>query len=404
MRMWVFLVPPALVLVGCSESDLKRLNEVPTASILAPAHESLLRQGQGPAVAEGVVGDSYDTPDALGVTWTLDGVPVTAQADADGGVWLDIDLDALTLGEHELLLDVLDSDGAWAGDSRSFTLDGPHSPPDVAILSPGDGEQFDVGAQIGLLGQASDLTTPLDALSFAWTSSLDGPLLGSIDDEGQSVLLVATLSEGEHLITLAVTDTDGDVGEASVTVHVGEGEPDPVEVVEDALPGDLVFSEMMINPEVVDDELGEWVELYNTSGYAVDVSGYSFHDDDYDRYVLNGPLIVQPGDYLVLCADLDLKRNGGVPCDGWFLRDYEGNGLALANRPDEVVLSRPDGVEIDWLHYTEEWIVPGVAIGVDPTQRTSGDNDRLDHWCWQTTVISSGGEPGTPGRDNDSCL
>ena len=51
-----------------------------------------------------------------------------------------------------------------------------------------------------------------------------------------------------------------------------------------AKPGDLVFSELMINPEVVDDENGEWVELYNTAGYPIDVAGYSFHDLDYDAY------------------------------------------------------------------------------------------------------------------------
>lgn len=406
MRSRVVLVPLTFLLGACApESDVNRLNEAPTASILAPAHEALLRQGQGPAVAEGQVADTWDAAADLEVSWVLDGLPVPATPDAAGRLWLDVDLDALALGEHTLELEVLDSDGAWAGDLRDFTLDGPYAPPTVSILRPSEGDLFDVGENIGLLGEASDLTTPADLLSFAWTSSLDGPLSGSIDAKGQSALFLSTLSEGEHTITLTVTDTDGDQGQSTVTLQVGAGEPEipEVEIEEDARPGDLVFSEMMINPEVVEDEVGEWVELYNTASYAVDVTGYSFHDDDYDRYVLAGPLIVQPGDYLVLCADLDPKKNGGVPCDGWFFRDYQGNGLALANKPDEVVLSRPDGVEIDWLHYDETWIVPAVAIGVAPEHRSGDDNDRLDHWCWQVTVMTSGGEPGTPGQDNDPC-
>ncbi|MCA9885796.1 MAG: lamin tail domain-containing protein, partial [Anaerolineae bacterium] len=167
-------------------------------------------------------------------------------------------------------------------------------------------------------------------------------------------------------------------------------------------PGDLVFSEMMINPDLVYDEVGEWVELYNTASYAIDVGGYSFHDDDYDHYALVGPLIVEGGDYLVLCASTNRAENGGVDCDGWFHRDYQGDGLALANREDEVVLSRPDGVEIDWLHYDEDWFQMGVAIGIDPSFMTSGANDDREHWCDQVSVMESG-EFGTPGRENDRC-
>ena len=167
--------------------------------------------------------------------------------------------------------------------------------------------------------------------------------------------------------------------------------------------GDLVFSEFMVNPQVVADEVGEWVELYNTSGAPIDVTGYSFHDDDADNWVLEGPLVVGAHDYLVLCADLNPSVNGGVPCDGWFLRDPLGEGLALANNPDELVLSRPDGVQIDWVHYEPSWFQAGAASGVNPDQLEGGANDYAEAWCVQTTVMTSGGEPGTPGVENDAC-
>jgi len=133
------------------------------------------------------------------------------------------------------------------------------------------------------------------------------------------------------------------------------------------------------------------------------VAGYTFHDDDTDHWVLEGPLVVGPHDNLVLCADMNPNLNGGVPCDGWFLRDPLGEGLALANSPDELVLSRPDGVEIDWVHYEPSWFQAGAASGVSPDQLEGGSNDYAEAWCVQTTVMTSGGEPGTPGVENDAC-
>jgi len=105
---------------------------------------------------------------------------------------------------------------------------------------------------------------------------------------------------------------------------------------------------------------------------------------------------------VVLCANIDAAINGGIPCDAGFYRSSLGDGMALANGPDEVVLARPDGIEIDWLHYDDAWITSGVAIGVDYNYQESGANDDLSHWCLQVSLMSNG-EPGTPGDPNDSC-
>jgi hypothetical protein len=55
------------------------------------------------------------------------------------------------------------------------------------------------------------------------------------------------------------------------------------------------------------------------------------------------------------------------------------------------------------LDYTNDWWVAGAAIGVDPSFLDGGANDDLTHWCVQTTVMTSGGEAGTPGVENDPC-
>jgi hypothetical protein len=385
-----------LVLCACgSENGIKRTYEPPKATILAPTDGQAFHQDADPVVFSGQVTDSYDRPGDMTVTWTIEGVESSTTADADGMVGFELDNTGLALGDHTSTLTVVDSDGQDDTATVTWTVLGPLGAPDVTITAPEDGTAITVGDSLTFEGEATDTATAADDLTFAWSSDLDGPLDGAVSGGGQSVLPTTALSEGTHTITLAVTDGDGEVGTASITVTVNPA----VVVVEE---GDLVFSEMMIDPQYVDDVLGEWVELYNTAGYPIDIDGYSFHDDDVDQYTLVGPIVVEPHDYVVLCADTDPSTNGGIPCDGGFVRDSTGNGLALANGPDEVVLSKPDGTEIDWLHYDETWYEPALATGLDPAFLDFGANDDVTHWCSERTIMPNG-ETGTPGAANDPC-
>ncbi|MFZ5475385.1 MAG: lamin tail domain-containing protein [Myxococcota bacterium] len=394
-RSLVLLVPVGLA--GCaSDSKLDRLREAPVVSVVAPEEGEVFRRGEGDVVVVGEATDGLDDPGDLDAAFVVDGgSPVPVSLDADGLATLALaDLD---VGEHTVTFTVADSDGDVGEADVTFEVQGPLGPPTVTITEPADGATATLGETLAFRGEATDTTTPAGDLAFTWTSDLQGELQGAITGDGASALVTDALVAGTHVVTLAVVDGDGEVGTDAIAVTIEE------EAVI-AEPGDLVFSELMINPEVVEDEVGEWVELYNTGGASIDIAGYTFRDDDVDAWVLEGPIVVAGGDYVVLCANVDTAVNGGVPCDGVFFRDSTGNGLALANGPDEVVLARPDGVEIDWLHYDDTWIVPGVAIGVDPSHREAGDNDDRTHWCEQTTVTSSGGEPGTPGADNDACV
>lgn len=396
----------SLLLAGCAiETDLKRHNDNPAAVITAPVDGAVLRQGGGLLLVVGEVSDNQDDADALTVTLTANGADVPVAVDADGVVGADLDVDLLPRGDLTLKLAVVDTEGGTGIATVILTVGGPLGAPVVTITSPDDGAAFLLGDTVGFRGGATDVTTPADELEFAWSSDLDGPLAGAVSGDGQSAVFADALSLGTHVVTLTATDEDGEIGAASVTVLVTEEEVDPGddEEPDEVEPGDLMFSEMMVNPQAVDDELGEWVELYNTASYAIDIGGYTFRDDDIDEWVLDGPLVVAPHDFVVLCADLDPAVNGGVPCDGWFLRKWNGGGLALANGPDELVLARPDGLEIDWLYYDDTWFTTAVAHGVTQAALDAGDNDASGAWCNQATITAPMREPGTPGHTNDPC-
>jgi hypothetical protein len=122
-------------------------------------------------------------------------------------------------GSSSALVRVLASDGFRSViDESDGTFTVANNPPEVALLSPRDGDSF-VGVQMLVLeAMAEDREDgTLDGLSVEWRSSLDGPL-----GTGAEVNLVASdLSEGRHEIRVTATDSAGATSVAVVTVDVG---------------------------------------------------------------------------------------------------------------------------------------------------------------------------------------
>lgn len=385
-----------LSLVACEpDNEVSRIAEPPHAAIVSPEPLAVIRKGADGALFVAEVSDSWDLPTDLALHWAVvDGAASPGTADAAGESTWQLDVEDMAYGEYRTELTVIDSDDDLAIAGLQWLLAPPLSAPQVTITAPDDGALFDPGEEITFRGEAVDDT--IDDLVYAWSSDLDGPMDGALSGAGETVLFWDLLTDGTHLISLQVTDEDGEVGLDTIEVTVGE-------VAEPAQVGDLVFSEMMINPSVVADEVGEWVELYNTASYPIDLQGYKFHDNDFDEYIIEGSIVAGGGSYTVLCADMNPVANGGVTCDGPFKRK-SADALALGNGTDEVILSRPDGVIIDAVFYTSDWFTKAVAIGLDPRYLSADNNDTAANWCDQTTVTTAGGEPGTPGRENDPCF
>ncbi|MCB9778575.1 MAG: lamin tail domain-containing protein [Alphaproteobacteria bacterium] len=401
-----FLLPAALLLACGSDTKLGRIPSPPTARISSPTADDPWRQGSGLITLTGVVSDEQDDADTLTAWWELGELRIDSRPDADGAVAAGIDPSDLAPGPQLVRLAVTDSDDDYGDHTLEYLVMGPLGAPTVTITAPEMDSTWAPGQQVSFQGEATDDTTPAEDLVFAWSSDLDGALPGELSSEGRSILLTESLSEGVHQVTLSVTDTDGETGTDTVRVFIEEGGGDSGAIDEDdAEPGDLVLSELMVNPEVVYDTAGEWFELYNTSGRTIDIHGYTLRDDDYDTWVISESMRIPPGEYFLVCAEMNPITNGGVEgCDAWFLRpDLPPPGMAFGNNGDEVILERPDGVEIDRLVYDDSWVRTAQAVGVDPRELTAEGNDDMAHWCGQTTVMTSGGEPGTPGVENDRC-
>ena len=123
------------------------------------------------------------------------------------------------LGETmEGLIRVTASDGFNTGrDESDGTFTTPNNVPDALILSPGDGEVFIGVEPVIFEASAFDVEDgELSGSSISWESSLDGAL-----GDGELIEFRAEdLSEGEHTITLTVTDSAGATSVQTITILI----------------------------------------------------------------------------------------------------------------------------------------------------------------------------------------
>jgi len=82
---------------------------------------------------------------------------------------------------------------------------------------------------------------------------------------------------------------------------------------------DLVINEIMKDPDVVNDEYGEWFEIYNATTEEIDLRNLEIKDGNTNpnRFVVEGaePILIQPNDYFVFGCNGDLAQNGRLEVD-----------------------------------------------------------------------------------------
>lgn len=118
----------------------------------------------------------------------------------------------------------------------------------------------------------------------------------------------------------------------------------PVNASAAVAPGDLVITELMANPASVSDTYGEWFEVYNRSGAALDLSGLTISDTGSNSHSISTSLIINANSYFVFGRNADTSVNGG------YAADYQYSNFTLGNSSDDIILSYA-GVVIDSLSY-----------------------------------------------------
>ncbi|MCP4306183.1 MAG: lamin tail domain-containing protein [bacterium] len=186
---------------------------------------------------------------------------------------------------------------------------------------------------------------------------------------------------GSNWCTATTVFGDGDLGTPGRTNSCATAPP-------------LQVTEIMQNPNAVSDVRGDWFEIHNPTGSAVDLAGWTIKDDDVDSHVFTGPLAVPAGGYVVVARSGDSTINGG------FTADYTtGSEILLHNNFDELILLDPNGIRVDRVVWDDGRTFPDPT-GASMSLRGLGLNNGIGgNWCKSTTPFGQG-DLGTPGTAN----
>jgi uncharacterized repeat protein (TIGR01451 family) len=265
-------------------------------------------------------------------------------------------------------------------------------PPLILETTPNDGAaDVDVGVTIEAVFNEDMDETTVTADVFTLIPSVPG-VFGYNDgtntltfDPDTDLTLNTTYTA---TIAGSVTDQVGNLmgDDYSWSFTTGEGVPLPA----------IVVNEIMQNPSRVSDSAGEWIELYNADAVTWDLSGWTIKDNDTDSHVIDDsqPLLVAPGEFLVLGNNADPTTNGGVEID------YVYSSFILGNKDDEIILQDAADHEIDRVEYDDGNTFPdptGASMALsDPIL----DNNVGANWYEENAIQYGVGDYGTPGWEN----
>lgn len=167
----------------------------------------------------GKVSDPDGVNSDVAVTWTVgddEACPETTAAD-DGTTSCDVVFDS---GEVVVVLEARAPDGETTQATVTFDVTATQ-PPTAAISEPADGSSVFNDPGVYMAGTVADAEDAASALLYTWSSSVQGPLVGSTPptDDGLAEALTV-LEAGTHTLTLDVIDATGKSDSASVSVTV----------------------------------------------------------------------------------------------------------------------------------------------------------------------------------------
>ena len=178
--------------------------------------------------------------------------------------------------------------------------------------------------------------------------------------------------------------------------------------------GNLVITEIMKNPCVIgedvdgdgnldctlEDEAGEWFEIYNNTSESQNLKGLIVTDDDLPEEVFTvaDDVIVPAGGYVVFGNNGDSASNGGYTSGYAYIGGDAG--FKLGNGTDGIVLSNANGV-IDSVVYTDADFPDnkGYSLTLIPSVLDATQNDDGANWCISADQYGDG-DFGTPGSAN----
>jgi PKD repeat protein len=185
-------------------------NQAPVVTILEPADDSSFEQEQMITFRAEAVDPEDGTLTGSALVWSSD-------LDGEFGQGEQFGSDSLSVGLHRILLVATDSGLASGTTSVNIRITEKveNLPPTAEITEPQDGTSIERGLPVTFVGSGTDPEDgALSGASLSWSSDLDGPFGNG------TPLIISSLSEGQHTITLTVFDSMGAFGQDSIQLII----------------------------------------------------------------------------------------------------------------------------------------------------------------------------------------
>jgi len=141
---------------------------------------------------------------------------------------------------------------------------------------------------------------------------------------------------------------------------------------------------------------GEWIELYNASGKALNIGGCVLKDLA-KTHTIAGTLSVSSGGYLLLGVSSVASENHGIS------PDYVYTNIQLNNTGPEMISLECKGITIDDVTYETSWVELGYSSQLSQAKYNAIANNDGANWTPGTSIYGSAGKYGSPGSINTMC-
>ncbi|MFO0744999.1 MAG: lamin tail domain-containing protein [Myxococcota bacterium] len=164
--------------------------------------------------------------------------------------------------------------------------------------------------------------------------------------------------------------------------------------------GDLVISEVMGNPNAVDDAVGEWFEVSNIAAVAVNLNGLKLQDTSTTSTTVATDVIVPPGGAALFVRTAASATNGGLTADatfGFSLNNSGGDAITITRGADVIdkVDFGPAGLNLAF--------PTGASLQLSPNRFSADADDVPASWCVGTESYGNA-DRGSPKTANHACL
>ena len=159
--------------------------------------------------------------------------------------------------------------------------------------------------------------------------------------------------------------------------------------------GDLVITEILADPDGVNDDTHEWFEIFNPTSTDFDLRGMQGSDDGAETFEIAASLVIPAGAHMVLAKNADMGQNGGVDAAFGY-----GTQFLLGNGTDEIEL-RFGATVIDSVSWNDP--PTGATRSLSGATYDAAGNDVNANYCDGVGVFGTNGDLGTPGAQNPAC-